>query len=112
MTMAMRNGDVPSRDVATALTQESRLVLATSVRSYAKRSRAHGDSVQEVVKVLEGLMRESAPESGSPSTRAFEVAEWAIEAYFEAPASIEVSTWYTEVNRRRSARPSSTIRKA
>jgi hypothetical protein len=89
------NADIPWRRVASALAQESALLLTTSVRNYAKHSRAHGDTVQEVVKVLEGLVRDAAPQSATLAKRSCEVAEWAIEAYFEEP-SIRVATWRTE----------------
>ena len=89
------NADIRWRGVAAALAQESRLLLAPSVRNYAKRSRAHGDTVQEVVKVLEDLVRDAAPESATLAKRSCEVAEWAIEAYFEEP-SIHVATWRAE----------------
>jgi hypothetical protein len=90
------HADIPWRDVATALAQKSPRLLTTSVRDYARSSRAHGATVQEVVKVLEDLVRDAAPESTTLAKQSCEVAEWAIQAYFEVPASMHVAIWGTE----------------
>jgi hypothetical protein len=76
---------VSRRPVANALARGSGPGLAASVRTYARRSRATGDTVQDVVRVLMDLVRDAIPESASRTKRSCEVAEWAIAAYFEEP---------------------------
>jgi len=84
----------------------------SSVRNYAKRSRARGDTVQEVIKVLEDLVRDAAPTSTTLAKRSCEVAEWAIQAYFEAPSSTHAAAWGAELIRPRSIRRSGKSRQA
>lgn len=75
------------QNVVIALAQESSQCVAESVRIYARRARANGDSVQEVLEVLMHLVRDAAPQSRSLSSRSCEVANWAIAAYFGEPAA-------------------------
>lgn len=108
---AAGTADIPWRGVATALARKSPLLLTTAVRNYAKRARAHGATVQQVVKVLEDLIRDAAPESTTLAKRSCEVAEWAIEAYFEE-LSIHVAIGRTESMPPGSVRHSSKSRQA
>ncbi len=80
------SADISGYGVATALAQQSPLLLANAVRTYAKQSRAHGETVQAVIKCLMDLVRDAAPGSRTLAKRSCEVAEWAIEAYFEEPS--------------------------
>jgi hypothetical protein len=83
---------VPRRGVAAALARGVTPRVATSVRNYAKRSRAHGDTVQDVVKNLMELVRDATPNEAILAKRSCEVAEWAIAAYYE-PESMGVAAW-------------------
>ena len=85
--------EVLRQNVAVALAQES-LQAAESVRTYARYSRAKGDSVQEVVEVLMQLVRETTPTTKSLPKRSCEVADWAIDAYLgvSEPRHSRVST--------------------
>jgi hypothetical protein len=93
------------------LTADNTDISWASVRDYAKRSRARGDTVQEVVKVFEDLVRDAAPSSPKLAKRSCEVAEWAIQAYFEAPSS-HVAAWRAESIGPRSPRRSGKSKQA
>ncbi len=94
------NADIPARNVAAALAQETSLHLAESIRTYSRRARANGDSVQEVLEVLMGLVRDTTPERTAVAKRSCAVAEWAIAAYFDEPESIRVASWRAKPIRR------------
>ena len=83
---------VRGRGVAAALARGVMPRVETSIRDYAKRSRAHGDTVQDVVKNLMELVRDATPNDAMLAKRSCEVAEWAIAAYYE-PESTGVTAW-------------------
>lgn len=94
------DADIPRRNVAAALAQETSLRLAESIRTYARRARANGDSVQEVLEVLMSLVRDTTPEPTSVAKRSCAVAEWAIAAYFDEAEALRVATWRAKPMRR------------
>lgn len=87
------DADIPRRNVAAALAEETSLRLAESIRTYSRRARADGDSVQEVLEVLMSLVRDTTPERTSVAKRSCAVAEWAIAAYFDEPDTQRVARW-------------------
>jgi hypothetical protein len=78
---------MPLRRVADALARGSIAQLIASVRSYTSRSRAHGDSVEIIVKRLMDVVDTATSDQTILAKRACEVAGCAIDAYFEDSAS-------------------------
>jgi hypothetical protein len=70
---------------AAALAGTSARFLPRHIRSYTKQSRAMGVSVQDTVKNLVDLAREANPDDPELARRSSEIAQCAIDAYFEAP---------------------------
>jgi hypothetical protein len=85
-------GDVLLRAVTVALASGVTPRLAASVRNYARRSRARRDIVQDVVKNLMELVRDAPPNDMTLAKRSCQVADWAIEAYYE-PESARAAEW-------------------
>jgi hypothetical protein len=103
--------DSSRRGVASALARESTIDLAVCVRSYARRARADGDIVQDVVKCLMDLVRDATPDDGTLAKRSCMVADWAIAAYYDEPESVPVAAWRTEAIGPRVYRDSSASRR-
>lgn len=90
--------DLPLRDAAAALAGQSARLLPRSIRSYARRSRAIGVTVHDVVKNLIDVARDASPDDPTLARRSSDIAQCAIEAYFEAPDS---AAFQRESNARR-----------
>jgi hypothetical protein len=105
------NDDTLRRGVATALARGSTIGLAASVRIYARRGRANGDTVQDVVKCLMDLVRNATADDGTLAKRSCAVAEWAIAAYYNEP-QIPVATRRIEAIEPRVHRDSSASRRS
>lgn len=96
--------DIPRQNVVAALAQESMPHLAESIRTYARRARANGDSVQEVLEVLMNLVPDATPDTTSLARRSCEVADCAIAAYFGEPEPTPARKWPAKPISRRSSR--------
>ena len=99
-TTMERNAGSLRRTVADALTQESSLRMAESIRTYASQSRANGDSIHEVLEVLMELARETTPPNASSAKRSCDVAEWAIAGYYDERESIRDVLWRARETRK------------
>lgn len=99
LTGSPSHADISRHAVATALTVGHRPRLTVAIRNYVRRSRAHGDTVQQVVKDLMGLVHDESPGDGALAKRSSEVAQCAIDVYYEEPELLRAAARDTDAIR-------------